>query len=194
LLDDLGGLLPDDLGNLLPDLGDLPGLGDLGGLLDRFGEGFDRFQQDGLQGLLGFLLDQLLDGALGGDSGGGSSSPAPQTQDLAIVRLGDLPSGYREGRSSSDTTRTGGEVTGNQVIVVRGDDGDVTVEAEKSDGAADRFDRLDGDATTLDGRDAKRVDGGLAFMLSDDVLVIVTGSDGVPNDDIEAIAESVEEA
>jgi putative serine protease PepD len=200
VLDGLGGLLPDGLDNLLPDLGNVPGLGDLGGLLDRFGEGFDRFQQDGLQGLLGFLLDQLLNGALGSDNGGsssgngGSGSQAAPSQDLAIVQLGDLPSGYREGRSSSDTTRTGGEVTGNQVIVVRGDDGDVTVEAEKGDGAADRFDRLDGDSTKVDGHEAKKVDGGVAFMLTDDVLVIVTGTDGVSSDDLQAIAESVREA
>jgi hypothetical protein len=46
----------------------------------------------------------------------------------------------------------------------------------------------------VDGRDAKRVDGGLAFLLADDLLVIVTGSDDVARGDIEAIAESVREA
>jgi len=192
LIPGLDGLIPDGLKNLLPDLGNL---GDLGGLLDRFGEGFDRFQQDGLQGLLGFLLDQLLNGGLGGsDNGSGGSGQAAPSQDLAIVKLGDLPSGYREGRSSSDTTRTGGEVTGNQVIVIRGEKGDVTVEAERGDGAAGRFDRLKGDSTEVDGKQAKQVDGGLAFLLEGDLLVIVTGSDSVPNNDIQAIAESVQVA
>jgi S1-C subfamily serine protease len=191
LLDGLGGLLPDGLDGLLPDLdGLLPDLGGLGDWLDRFGEGFGRFQEDGLQGLLGFLLDELLGGVLGGDD----PQQATPAEDLAIVELGQLPSGFREGRSSSDTTRSGGDVTGNQVIVIRGDDGDVTVEAEKGDGAAARFDRLDGDRTDVNGRDAKRVDGGLAVLLADDLLVIVTGSEGVSDDDVAAIAESVREA
>lgn len=188
-----GGLFPG-----LPDFPSIPGLPGIDELLDLlFGNGsVDEVLQQLLDDLLSelFGLEDLFGGSEdqpAGDEEGAALPGAPARQDLAIIRLADLPDGYQRVRSSTSTTRRGSGVEGEQTIVVRGDEGRITVTAVRGDDAADRFAELDGRDRAVGNATGKVTDDGLAFLV-DDVLVTVEGQSGVPFEVLAQLAEQVE--
>jgi len=184
--------LPPGLEDLIPGLQDLlPGLGAGSGSV-----------QDSLRGLLNEISPGLGDQLFGQgsnqgstpgtspDQGGGESQATPSS--LALIQVPNLPDGYTQDRSTSNTSEDGGVVKGTQLIVLNGPHGAVTIAAERTDGAKDRFSALKGDKTTIGGHDAVVTSSGVAFMPDSDLLVIVHGASGVSSSDLKAVAEAVE--
>lgn len=149
------------------------------------------------------LLDELLRGGLGGldpsipggsdnQGGNGSGSGTPAQPSLGLISLGDLPSGYTQQRSSARTSSNGGNDEGTHEILVRGPKGNVAIVATRGASAKDTYEKLDGVETNVAGTTGKAIEGGVAWMAGDDLLVVINADDGVPNDDVLSVADAVQ--
>ncbi|MDZ4825543.1 MAG: trypsin-like peptidase domain-containing protein [Actinomycetota bacterium] len=205
LEDMLGGGL-DDLGQGLDDL--LGGAEELDNLLNGEGD-IDALLRE-LESMLGTDLDTLFED-LGADLG---TELGPEFESLLDDLLGDTPGDVQvEGGIldlsglPSDLTIVSSRVTSSDTddgsvaadrYAMDSADGAVLLLAERSGNAADQFDDLDGGDVDLGGIDAKVIDDAgsdrYAWMIGDDVLVVLVVPEGTSVADVTDIANTVEVA
>ncbi len=189
----------------VPGLGQIPGLDQLPNDLSQI-PGLDQIPglQDLLNGDPSQALQQLLNELLGNDptapspdqggqgttpdQGSGSSDVQPA---LGLVAVSSLPDGYAQERNQIATTQSGSGLQGTQTIVLRGQRGIVTIEAERGPNAQSTYDGTNGDDVQIGGHDAKKTSDGYAWV-DGDLFVKVSGDSFVTDADVKAIAEQVE--
>jgi hypothetical protein len=187
--DPLGGLLPPGLDDLLN------GNGDPSQLLQQLLEELLRGQ--GLEGLVPPTPDQggsAPDQGGSAPSQGGSSTPSPDPQgSLSIIRIPNLPDGWTQERSSTATSSTSSGVEGTQDVRLAGPGGKVAIVAQRGPNAKAQYDAIKGDGTEIAGTKGKAIDGGgFAWMIDDDLVIVLKADSGVSKQDVQDIADAIE--